>query len=293
MREYSPGYVSKHAQKGRLVWRGNLRRRTDGGPWRQLSKILTTEGGEQIRAYQDKPDGTPDNRGRSTAEAALRRWRESLIEADAMEDREAERARREDEERARLISVADYTDAYIDAREAMASIEASTVKDYRKSARLIRAEFADTAVQGLTRADVEAFEVKLLRGEPMRRDLEGVRRGPLSAATVGKAHRLLKMVMKHALDVDGLISRNPADGVKPPQRKKSDKNALDAESRARLAEYISSHEPTPRVIGAALGLYAGLGPGEACGLRWRNVDIEGRSIRINKKKFLELLGLGA
>lgn len=32
MREYSPGYVSKHAQKGRLVWRGNLRRRTGVGP---------------------------------------------------------------------------------------------------------------------------------------------------------------------------------------------------------------------------------------------------------------------
>lgn len=283
MREYTQGSVSKRGRKDRLVWRGNLRFREGAGePWRQLNKVLETEDGEPIRAYPDKPDGTPDNRGRATAEAALRRWRAALVDQDALEAMEAERERLEALERARRVSVADYVDRYIDSREAMASLEASTVKDYRNSAKLIRAEFAGTAIQELTRAEVEAFEVKLLRGERLAGDRDGGTRGPLSAATVGKVHRLLKMVCGHAKDIGGTIARNPVEGVKPPQRKKADKNALDAESRARLVEYIRDHEPTPRVAGAALALYAGLGPGEACGLRWRNVDLDRREIRIDE-----------
>jgi integrase len=50
----------------------------------------------------------------------------------------------------------------------------------------------------------------------------------------------------------------------------------------RLAEYVATHEPSPIVTGCALALFAGLGTGECCGLRWRNVDFKAGTMRIDE-----------
>ena len=287
MREYTNGSVIKRRGK----WQGQLKyRKEPGGRLYAITKMLTVDNdpnGEPIKAYPDKPDGTRDNRGRATAERALRAWRDELVDAERRAEQVSEDARIAEEAERKRVTIADYVDRYIDKCEAMSSIEASTVKDYRTTAKLIRAEFGSTAVQDLTRAMVESFEVKLTRGEALQLDNTDAPRKPLKPATVGKVHRLLKMVCNHARDVGELIIRNPVDGVKPPKRERADKNALDAEGRDKLVDYIATHSPTRVVCGAALALFAGLGPGEACALRWRNVDLDKGTIRID-----EAIGLG-
>lgn len=277
-REYALGGLTKHKTASGLVWRGRIIWREGAGDkWHHMSKVLTDDGGSRIPA---RP-GDGDNRGRATAERALQAWRESLVEQYAEAERQAAEAARRAETEAERVSVPDYVDGRLDALEALHSVEASTMRAYRNTARLIRWEFADTALQDLTRAMVEAFDVRIMSGEDYRCQPEGVKRRPAGARTVGKANMLLKSVCQHAVDVDELIPKNPVSGIKPPRNKPTDKNAMDAESRARFVAYLETHVATPVVTGAALALLASLGPGESCALRWRDVDLDSATIRVS------------
>lgn len=290
-REYSLAGLTKYKTGSGLFWRGRIIWRdgeSDG--WHHKSTVLTDESGEKIPA---RP-GKDDNRGKGLAEKALERWRAELIEADRRAEQDAaeaaERARREAElaaiaeaEAAKRVLVSDYVTRYIDALEAGNAVEASTVKDYRASSKLICAEFGKTWLQDLKPSMVQAFEIKLTRGEPLMCDGSGEGRKPLGPSTVRKALRLLKTVCEQAANGDEpLILRNPVNGIKPPKAAKAKKNCLDPDSLARLNDYFASHVPTPYVTGAALALYASLRPAEACALRWRNVDLENKTIRIDE-----------
>lgn len=278
MKEYSAGGLSKHKTPKGLVWRGfAIWREGEGDPWHKVSRVLTDEKGERIPA---RP-GKDDNRGRATAEKALERWIRQLEQADAeAEHLEAERAERERLE-ALKVNVASYVDSFIDTRELLGSIERSTVKDYKTSAKLISAEFAKMAVQDLTRAEIESFEIKLLKGERLICDPDGKVRRKLSKASVRKCHKLLKMALKRAV-IDGLIPSNPVEGVEPPGLDSAEKNCLRVGDCVRFLEYATTHEATPVVCGAALALFAGLGPAESCALRWSDVDLENKRIHIGQ-----------
>lgn len=274
MREFTQGCVIKRRGK----WQGQVKYRLEDGTVRSLTKMLLDANSKPI------PCSESSNKGKAIAEKALMKWRSELIEADqAAEAKAAEEIAQAEEEQRRVL-LADYADRYIDLRASMESIEQSTARDYRKAAKLIRSEFADVAIQDLTMRMVKEFEIKLLKGEQLRNDPCAGMRSKLSGVTVAKCHRFLKMVLKHAQNSDGVVTKNVVDGVKPPKRETTEKNVLDPASCARLIEAIATVEPTPTVTGAALALLAGLGPGEACGLQWRCVDLESEtpSIRIEQ-----------
>ena len=107
-----------------------------------------------------------------------------------------------------------------------------------------------------------------------------IKRG-LSASTVGKAHRLLKMICKHAVEVHDL-TWNPCDAVKPPRRKAPDPNSLSAQDGARLAMTLAVMEPTPVVTAATLSLFSGMREGEVAGLRWRECDFDNKVIHVRE-----------
>lgn len=76
-RAYTQGFVSKHGGKWRAVvnWQGE-----DG----RQHRLTKTTG---VRCYPDRVDEatgevTPDNRGRASAETALRRWRDELVASE-------------------------------------------------------------------------------------------------------------------------------------------------------------------------------------------------------------------
>ena len=273
MREYNHGSISKHKRASGLVWRGSIRFRDDGSKWTQVTRIFTDKDGEPIKAYPDKDEDTPDNRGKATAEKALAAWRAELIEADRRADAEAAEAARKAEEAEQRVLVADYVDHHIERLATLQAIEQSTKRDYKKAATLIRAEFADVAIQDLTTRMVEDFVLKLINGERLRHDQSDGMRSKLSVVTATKYYRVLKAALQRAVDPDHIVMWNAAAGVKLPEKTTTEKNVLDAASCARLIDFIAKGEPTPTMTGAALGLLAGLGPAEACGLRWRNVDL--------------------
>lgn len=102
------------------------------------------------------------------------------------------------------------------------------------------------------------------------------RRAGLSASTV----RTIYAVLRAALDVavrDGLIRRNPAAAVKRPTVERKDAAFLTAHQAEALLETLRGDrlEAMYRLM-----LATGLRRGEALGLHWADVDLEGAVLRV-------------
>lgn len=102
---------------------------------------------------------------------------------------------------------------------------------------------------------------------------------PLSAGTT----RLALMTLRTALNAavaDGLIARNVARLVKGPRAAKGSKMVpLDAEQSKRFLSVL----PGERLEAAyVVALRLGLRQAEVLGLRWSDVDFEGRAVRVEQ-----------
>lgn len=245
---YTQGFVRQLQDRAGKPWRGYVKDTQDR---KQRTRMLKT--------YQNRNGKTVPVKTETDAKKALDQWRTELEEA-AIKEADAIPTASTD--------VADYVNSYIDDLEVTQSVEASTLLDYRKSARRIADAFPDMPLCDLNTAQIQKWEGQLLKSG-------------LSASTVGKAHRLLKMVLKHAVQVRDL-TWNPADAVKPPKRTNPTPNSLTAESGARLAMTLQAMEATPLVVGATLSLFSGMREGEVTGLRWREVDMDNHIIHVRE-----------
>ena len=245
--EYTNGFVRQLVNRPGQPWVGYVK----DSQRRQKSKTLKT--------YVNRNGKTSPVKTEADAKRALDQWHDKLEQAAIRDAKGIPQA---------STPVADYVDSYIDDLEVSQSVEPSTIDGYRKSAKYIREKFSKTSISDLTTAQVQKWEAALLK------------RG-LSASTVGKAHRLLKMICKHAVEVHDL-TWNPCDAVKPPRRKAPDPNSLSAQDGARLAMTLAVMEPTPVVTAATLSLFSGMREGEVAGLRWRECDFENHVIHVRE-----------
>jgi integrase len=100
--------------------------------------------------------------------------------------------------------------------------------------------------------------------------------GGLSARTVTHMHRVLREALQQAVRWQ-LLSRNPADAVKPPKVERQQMSVLDTDATADL---IEAARETPLFMPIMLGVRCGLRRGEVVALRWRNVDLERGQISV-------------
>lgn len=195
---------------------------------------------------------------KSQANAELVKWRAEMEAKHAAPDA--------------ALTVWQYVAQYIDSRERMRwtdeqghthGVQDSTLKDYRGTMRYLKDGKAIDSIQmrELTPRQVELWETSLLAAG-------------LSGTTVLKAHRLLKQVCKHAVEIDDL-PKTPVRGFKAPSRSTGKPNALDAEGRRRAMLAVAAMELSPVKVAAELALYTGMRRGEICALTWGNVDLKG------------------
>lgn len=128
----------------------------------------------------------------------------------------------------------------------------------------------------LTADHIEAAWDHLLKvGNPKADDPK-----PLSPASVRQAHRILSRALKVAVQRNR-IRRNPADG-----------NSMDAPSVPDVEMQVLDLAQVRKVLDAAKGermearwviaLALGLRQGEALGLRWEDVDLDDRVLRVRQ-----------
>jgi len=101
---------------------------------------------------------------------------------------------------------------------------------------------------------------------------------PLSARTVGHAHRVLHRGFERALSLE-VVARNPAGAVPPPKPDATEIEILSADQIAVVMSRLSDHPLYPV---AALALGSGMRRGELCGLSWGALDLDFGTIRVER-----------
>lgn len=103
---------------------------------------------------------------------------------------------------------------------------------------------------------------------------------PLSVNTVNKLDKFLRTAFNYAIANDK-IRKNPTDGVKLASKIKYRPTVYDQEKFLKLLESVrGKDEEIPVILGAGCGLRRG----EMCGLRWKNVDFDKRTITIERTR---------
>jgi integrase len=102
------------------------------------------------------------------------------------------------------------------------------------------------------------------------------KKGGLAPRTRLHIHRILKAALKHAVQLQ-LIGRNPAEAIKAPRAKKATITTLTVEQSAILLETLRGKNIYWPVLFA---LTTGMRRGEILALRWKNVDIEKKTVRV-------------
>lgn len=102
----------------------------------------------------------------------------------------------------------------------------------------------------------------------------------LSPARIRQARQVLSAVLAQAV-ADGLVVRNPAAGVKPPQVRARRQLFLSAPEVARLADVAEGLQVGAGVLVRVLA-YSGLRWGEAVALKRSAVDVKKRRLRVKE-----------
>ena len=114
---------------------------------------------------------------------------------------------------------------------------------------------------------------------------------PISVETVRSVHRVLSMILKRAT-VDGLLYVNPCTVAKPPKDERDDGDERDDAERGLdpldARRLLVALEGTEVATAAAVALGTGLRLSEFLALRWQDVDLEAKELRVNGK--LEQVG---
>lgn len=97
-----------------------------------------------------------------------------------------------------------------------------------------------------------------------------------SAATARHSVGVLRRVFDHAVR-DGAIHRNPAAGIRLPKVQGNDPRPLTHDELWRLADYLGESRDRLLVL---VGGYCGLRWGELAALRWADVDLAKKGLRV-------------
>jgi integrase len=158
--------------------------------------------------------------------------------------------------------------------EAPVGLNPKTAERYRQlAAQQIYPHLGDIELQALDESDIQDWHGKLLAS--------GGKNGrPLSARTVGHAHRVLHTALARAMvGKKKKLQHNPASLVRPPKVPKKEIVSLTADQVGGLLAKLQGHRLfAPAVV--ALG--CGLRRGEVLGLKWQDVDLDGGFLTVKR-----------
>jgi len=98
----------------------------------------------------------------------------------------------------------------------------------------------------------------------------------LSARSVLHLHRVMRRALAHAVRWR-VIEANPADLVEPPRPEPQEMRALSSNEARRVLEAAAGDRLEALYV---LAITTGMRQGELLALRWRDVDLNGRSVRV-------------
>lgn len=169
---------------------------------------------------------------------------------------------------------------YIDDRVALGKIRQSTATYYRNAAkRIYRYPLANMPINALTKPVVQMWVNDLAKA--------------LSGKSVKASFDLLDAVCKKVLGYDHNPCRRGDGGIELPRLSHNSKkrggrpNALSFDGVAKMNTLLDEREASyegvdQMALGARLALHTGMRAEEICGLRWKDVDLQSRTIHVRR-----------
>lgn len=170
--------------------------------------------------------------------------------------------------------------------------EASTIYDYRKSARYLHRGLSGHGLEGVPLKDLTPDMVERWKSSLLSSG--GTDGGPLAPVTVKKAMSNLHRYMRYAVS-NHYIDTDPCAGVKLPKKSTMSldangdaqidedvENALDAQQRTYTLAMLDTMAPAPYAVAIRIAIYAGLRRNEIVGLRWRDLDFTEGLIHVRR-----------
>ncbi len=148
-------------------------------------------------------------------------------------------------------------------------LKETTWESYRIVVHRVKARIGKVKVQALTPLDLERFYAVL--GESGSH-----RGGPLAPKTIRNTHTVLRKALSDAERL-GLIVRNPAATARPPADDRKEQKTWSSEELREFLEAIASDRLYALYVLLAT---TGMRRGEALGLRWRDLDLDGAELHI-------------
>jgi integrase len=162
---------------------------------------------------------------------------------------------------------------FIDRWEILAEtqVSAKTLERYRELAlHHVRPHLGAAQLQKLRTVDFAELYGRLQRPKPGG--------AGLSPRTVGHVHRLLRRQYSDAVRW-GLVAVNPVAMAEPPRVQQTEITILSAEQIRAVLEALRGRVLYPIIV---VALATGMRRGELVALRWRDVDLEGGQIRVER-----------
>ena len=154
------------------------------------------------------------------------------------------------------------------------NVRPSTAREYiRIIDRNIIPNLGYHRMQELHPQHIQKYVSKMLKSGRVRGE------GGLSPSTVRGHIRVLSEALKHAVDMQEVITSNPADKVKKPRVPRFRPQIVTAE----IANLIMA-EGTPWLAAICLTFYSGIRRSELCGLRWRDIDFEKSCLTVDRAR---------
>jgi integrase len=167
------------------------------------------------------------------------------------------------------LTVADYLRQWLDDPH---ELSPKTAERYRQlAAQQIVPHLGAIPLQKLKPAHVQQWHSTIRR--------QGGEKGrPLSARTVGHAHRVLHRALQRAVEGETL-SRNVASAVRPPKIEGREVEMLTAEQINDVLVKLEDHGLHPIVV---LALATGMRRGELLALRWGDIDLDKATLKVER-----------
>jgi integrase len=155
-------------------------------------------------------------------------------------------------------------------------VSPKTAERYRQLTKLhILPSLGDFKLQSITPMKIEGFYGDLAAG----RKAGGGKTRPLAPRTIIHIHRLLGSILALAVR-DREILSNPARAARPPRVQPSEIEILTEAQATELLTRLRGH-PTLHLL-AAVALATGMRRGEMLALRWKDVDLDGAELQVER-----------
>jgi integrase len=171
------------------------------------------------------------------------------------------------------LTVAEHVRARVAQWEAAGDVSAKTAERYRELVEnQIVPHIGAKQVQKLKPLDIEAWHTTL------KNSGRKGGKGGISNRTIGHAHRVLSKALREAARHD-LVLKNVAAEEGAPKVDSDEMLILTPEQLAELPDKLAGRPIRPRAITA---VYTGMRRGELLALRWRNLDLDAKVIKVRE-----------